>query len=507
MNLFSQAYRNSGTIRGTTFEHGDESYVYKSPLNTFNLRGKGPRASLARPIAEAIVSLFDDTILGIGLTDNNMVYVECTPVVDRSKTYQILYSPDDSLPVIQMYSKELEIDVNFASRHMFIPILVDDIYHQKDKEMLIFLEGLREIFNREGLPFKKEDDATSKYFFLMNDYFYFLHKGINFGIAVDPSMQIKIEKDITKEIIGRDSDFRIVKGPKVAKNQTKRKRKTAAKIDIPSIDFGEPLSQEMLERIPDLPDWMQVPEKLIPVEKSLASGRVISVLQYGRTGGGKTTNVELMCRDIRLPLVAIVNCTNNLDEFILGKYIPQGSEFVFFESAVTEAIEWGGAVLFDEINFGNPKHMSFLHSLLDNTAMVRLDNGREVKRHPCFRFFANMNIGYAGTTKLNKALFRRFNAKIRIDDLSDEQIKALLMKKAGIKAKTAEDMLVVYRKIQTKIEEEQREEVICPEDILNWAKQTTDSDERTAAEYTVVAIAEEDDYFAEELRDIIKMKF
>lgn len=506
MDLFSVAYRSSsGTIRGTNFNHKDESFAYKSPLNTYNWRGKGARAVLARPIAEAIVALFDDTILGVAKTDNGRLYIECTPVGDKSKTYQILYEPD----VIQIHSRDIDVDTSYASRHMFIPILLWDIVEKTNSEMLLFIQGLREIWKKKGLPFDKNDTATEKYFFLCNDYFYFQHKGTDYAVVVGPIPNVKIQEDLTWEILQKDSDFRVIKTRK--KRQPKSAQtepsKATPKVVIPPIDFGEPLSKEVEEKIPNLPDWMQVPKKLIPIEKSLAAGRAISFLQHGRTGGGKSTNCKLICRDIRLPLIAHINCTNNLDEYVLGKFIPQEDKFVFFRSEVTEAVEWGGAVIFEEINFGNPKHMAFLNSLLDDNGFIRLDTGEVIKRHPCFRFFATMNYGYEGTNSLNKALYNRFNAKARIDDLADEQIINLLLNESSVTRKVAEDMLVVYRKIQTKIENEEREQVVSPRDILNWAKQSEDSDPLTAAEFTICAISEDDEQFEEEIWDIVKMKF
>lgn len=511
MNLFSLAYKTSyqdNLIKGTTFYHRDESTTYKSPLNTYNWGGKGARAVLAKPIAEAIVSLFNDTILGIGVTSNGRLYIECTDMDDPSKLYQILFESN----FIQIYSNA-NIDTSVSvSPYTFIPILCNDIYQKTNSEFLVLLKGLREIYKRKGLPFDRNDPDTEKYFFLVHDYFYFEHKGTDYMVIVDKIVGIQLQEDLTWDILEKDSDFKMInvkttKKRTAKQNTVKDTTQIVSKIEIPAIRFDEPLTPDMEERIPNLPDWMQIPAKLIPVEKSVATGRVISVLLHGPAGSGKTTNVKLMCRDIKLPLMAVVNCTINLDEFILGKFIPKGNEFVFYKSEVTEAIEKGGAVVFEEINFGRPEHLAFLNSLLDDNGFVRLDNGEVIKRHPCFRFFATMNYGYAGTNELNKALYNRFQVKVKIEDLTDDQIKNLLLKQSNISPTIADNLIVIYRKIQTKIRQEMREEVISPRDILNWAMQIEDSDPITAAEYTVVAIAEDDDEFAEEIRDIIKMKF
>ena len=98
-----------------------------------------------------------------------------------------------------------------------------------------------------------------------------------------------------------------------------------------------------------------------------------------------------------------VNCSENLDEFILGKFIPEGDQIVFKESFITKAIRDGGAVVFEEINFAKPAYLAFLNSLLDDNGFVRLDNGEIVRRNPNFRFFATMNLGYLVRKENNQA--------------------------------------------------------------------------------------------------------
>lgn len=73
-----------------------------------------------------------------------------------------------------------------------------------------------------------------------------------------------------------------------------------------------------------------------------------------------------------------INCTENLDEFVLGKFIPQDDKIIFKGSYVTKAIRKGGAVVFEEINFAKPQYLAFLNSLLDDNGFVRLDNGEVV---------------------------------------------------------------------------------------------------------------------------------
>jgi midasin (ATPase involved in ribosome maturation) len=164
---------------------------------------------------------------------------------------------------------------------------------------------------------------------------------------------------------------------------------------------------------------------------------------------------KLVCQEIGLPIMEVINCTENLDEFVLGKFIPEDDRIIFKESYVTKAIRHGGAVVFEEINFAKPQYLAFLNSLLDDNSFVRLDNGEVVRRHQNFRFFATMNLGYFGTRELNQALYNRFNAVISLDALADKAIVNMLTTRIPECEDKTDKMLGVYHKLKKKIESDE----------------------------------------------------
>jgi midasin (ATPase involved in ribosome maturation) len=212
---------------------------------------------------------------------------------------------------------------------------------------------------------------------------------------------------------------------------------------------------------------------------------------------------KLVCQAIGLPVMDTINCTENLDEFILGKYIPQEEKIVFIESFVTKAVRDGGAVVFEEINFAKPQYLAFLNSLLDDNGFVRLDSGEIVKRHPNFRFFATMNVGYYGTRELNQALFNRFNSVIALAELSDDAIKKMLSTRVPECAPYMDKMLGVYKKIKKKIETEELEIVISPRNLENWARIARHDGYLLAAEKTIMPVAKNDKTLETAIRGII----
>lgn len=264
-------------------------------------------------------------------------------------------------------------------------------------------------------------------------------------------------------------------------------------------------SDEQKTLIPKLASEFVLSKNLVSICNAMAGGDILSVLFQGPAGTGKTISCKLVCQAIGLPIMETVNCTENLDEFVLGKYIPQDDRIIFKESYVTKAVRDGGAVVFEEINFARPQYLAFLNSLLDDNGFVRLDNGETVKRNPNFRFFATMNMGYFGTKELNQALFNRFNAVIEIAALSDEAIVRMLTTRVPECRPFADKVLGVYHKVRKKIEAEELDVVISPRNLENWVRLARYEGYVKAAEKTIIPIAKCDRTLEDTIRGIMML--
>ena len=264
-------------------------------------------------------------------------------------------------------------------------------------------------------------------------------------------------------------------------------------------------TEEQKAWIPLLSSEFVLPENLISVCNAVSNGDLLSVLFHGPAGTGKTISCKLVARSIGLPIMETINCTENLDEFVLGKFIPQDEKIIFKESYVTKAIREGGAVVFEEINLAKPQYLAFLNSLLDDNGFVRLDNGEVVKRHPSFRFFATMNMGYFGTKDLNQALYNRFSAIIEVAALSDEAITRMLTTRVPECAPMVEKILGVYHKIKKKVEAEELDVVISPRNLENWAKLAKYDGYVKAAEKTLIPVAKCDRALEDTIRGIMML--
>lgn len=279
--------------------------------------------------------------------------------------------------------------------------------------------------------------------------------------------------------------------------------KSKKKQEISQFEKKE-FSEEQLGYIPHLGDEFVFPEQLYSLANALAEGDIRSILFHGPAGTGKTMACKLLAEKTGLPLMDTINCTENLDEYVLGKYIPEGEQIVFKESYVTKAIREGGAVVFEEINFAKPQYLSFLNSLLDDNGFVRLDNGEVIRRHPNFRFMATMNVGYFGTRELNQALYNRFQAIVEIKDLSDDAIKTMLIERVPDCAGFIDNAMDLYHQIKDKIKREELDVVLSPRNLENWMRLCKYEPVEEAAEKTIIPIAKGDREMETDLRLMIK---
>ena len=288
----------------------------------------------------------------------------------------------------------------------------------------------------------------------------------------------------------------------IAENKAQTKKDINREIKIVAFSKDSFLP-EYRSLIPSLSPELIIPKVVRGICSAVTGGDIKAVLFHGPAGTGKTISCKLVCQEIGLPIMEVINCTENLDEFVLGKFIPEEDRIVFKESYVTKAIRSGGAVVFEEINFAKPQYLAFLNSLLDDNGFVRLDNGEVVRRHPNFRFFATMNLGYFGTKELNQALYNRFNVILELAALSDEAVAKMLTARIPECGDKVDKLLGVYHKLKKRIESEELDIVISPRNLENWARLAKYEGYIIAAEKTIIPIAKCDRAMEETIRGIL----
>lgn len=499
LNVFKTSYKvvrsNSDEIyKGFGFKHlSDATHYYVHPENE-SYKGT---TTLCQPIGEALilfVGLLNGSVFGdyYVCPNTNQIYLEIDVPSDYRENCVVngnvfkyrAYKVDNDI-FLSAYDKNDDFIMSkmehlrplYKLLPVFMILLAAEIENNSDYRMIME---------------KFVENPTADVFVNLHEDFYQMHKTEEYRLEYRDLSDI----DVSGYTSYSDS-FKIIRENR---EQAKKECDTDI-IPFPSYAF----SDEQKQYIPRLSAEFVLPKDLVSVCNAVATGDIKAVLFHGPSGTGKTVSCKLVSQAIGLPIMETINCTENLDEFVLGKYIPQDDKIIFKESYVTKAIRDGGAVVFEEINFAKPQYLAFLNSLLDDNGFVRLDNGETVRRNPNFRFFATMNVGYFGTKELNQALYNRFNAIVEVAALSDEAICCMLKARVPECQPMLMSMLGVYHKLKKKIESEELDVVISPRNLENWARLARYDGYIRAAEKTIIPIAKGDRSLEDTIRGILML--
>ncbi|MBP3255621.1 MAG: AAA family ATPase [Clostridia bacterium] len=497
MNIFKDSYKivreNSDEIyKGFGFRHLSDATQYYVHPNNQSYRGT---TTLCQPIGEGI-TLFSLVLRSL-ISNEDGISGDILVNSDKSKLYFKVKFPEDwkdngiidnrvDQAVVLLENNEINLTF-YDENQSILPTeskeypedgeLIDMIYWYFVSFAALLARDTSndDEFNR--VVFNYIENPTADTFVNIHEDFYQEHKMEEYNFTTDEDL---LNYDL-REFVSYKDVYGVIRQNKEQLQET---------LDIVVTKFEDNVfTEEQKQLIPNLGEEFELPEQLKPICNAVVNGDSKTVLLHGPAGTGKTISCKLICRDIGLPIMDTVNCSENLDEFILGKFIPEGDQIVFKESFVTKAIRDGGAVVFEEINFAKPAYLAFLNSLLDDNGFVRLDNGEIVRRNPNFRFFATMNLGYFGTKELNQALYNRFNTIVEIASLSDAAIKKMLITRVPECKEYVTKILGVYHKLKNKIEAEELDIVISPRNLENWARQAKYEGYLKAAEKTIIPIA------------------
>lgn len=503
VNLFRESFKISrekskDIYKGFGFKHlSDATQYYVHPRNqSFN-----GNTTLCQPIGESII-LFatmlreagEGNLIGDFYSDKNFHTVFIQTMVPGD--YRMNGVVEENVYKYCAVVSENRIRVGAYDRQdVFLKGSMDSmqkLYKMLPAFLVLLAQEVLTEADFHSMMQRFSEKPVADVFVNLHEDFYQAHKLEEYEISYEDILPFD-----TSKFIPYSSSNQIFQ-------ENKKKAKQSQEVTITPFPRGE-FTEEQLSYVPHLSEEFVLPENLGSVCNALANGDMLAVLFHGPAGTGKTISCKLVCQAIGLPIMETINCTENLDEFVLGKYIPQDDKIIFKESYVTRAIREGGAVVFEEINFAKPQYLAFLNSLLDDNGFVRLDSGEVVKRHPNFRFFATMNLGYFGTKELNQALYNRFNSVVEVAALSDEAISRMLLARVPESTPMVTKILGVYHKLKKKIESEELDVVISPRNLENWAKLAKYDGYIKAAEKTIIPIAKCDRALEDTIRGIMML--
>ena len=138
----------------------------------------------------------------------------------------------------------------------------------------------------------------------------------------------------------------------------------------------------------------------------------IPFLLKGPTGTGKSRFIEFMASKLKKNLITIACHEETSSTDLIGRYIIKGTEAVWIDGPLTNAVKEGAIIYLDEIAEARPDVIVAIHSLTDHRRELYIDKlGSNIKAHTDFMLVASFNPGYQkGFKELKPSTRQRFVA-------------------------------------------------------------------------------------------------
>lgn len=170
------------------------------------------------------------------------------------------------------------------------------------------------------------------------------------------------------------------------------------------------------------------------------------VLLQGLHGTGKSTHIEQVAARLNWPCMR-VNLDGHISRLdLVGKDVislRDGHQVTEFQEGIVPwALQRPVALVFDEYDAGRPDVMFVIQRLLERDGgFTLLDQNRVLQPHACFRLFATANtVGlgnltglYQGAQMLNHAQIDRWNIVAKLDYLSHEEERGIVLARVPYK--------------------------------------------------------------------------
>ena len=188
--------------------------------------------------------------------------------------------------------------------------------------------------------------------------------------------------------------------------------------------------------IPSVRDTYVTYGHFTDIKKILGSGKFFPMFITGLSGNGKTTMVEQACAELKRECIR-VNITNFTDEDdLVGGFRLVGGESVWSDAPCVVAMERGAVLLLDELDYGDPRKINCLQSVLEHGKIFIKKMNRYVTAKAGFTVVATGNTKgqggegsdkFTGTNILNEAFLERFRITVEQEYPSKTVEKKIVM--------------------------------------------------------------------------------
>jgi len=169
-------------------------------------------------------------------------------------------------------------------------------------------------------------------------------------------------------------------------------------------------------KIPKQKDGYYFPNNVDAIVRRVAVGR--NCFLTGKTGTGKTQFVDHLSRVIDQKVVRVNFHVGTTEQHLIGKWIVKDGQTEFVYGVLPMAMRYGWWIVFDEIDYAMPEHLSVLQPVLEGEPLLLTQNeNEEIIPHENFRMFATANTkgrgddsqNYVGTGHMNLAFLDRWS--------------------------------------------------------------------------------------------------
>lgn len=510
MNIWRNAFKSGGKVAGTGLTNGSQSRISLSSLNTSG------RATIAFSVTTAIVALLHGRV-SVGVTEEGALLAECKSS-KGGKRYLIKYSS----PSIAKYfkdryeaydptkEKKLTVKVineegyvavspreelvsdNFAHWSLFIPRIVEAILESGETgEFAICYKTVLESYLATG------EIKSNNELFIMNDYLY--ESRHNYIQGRDEINHLEgsaiIVDDWTKMFANKDGeyDYVVLEGAKTttegksAKEELKEEKadvkpKAKKTLKVKSdyfLDWDRELTEEEKKLIPNMNFEIIRVSREIRELAAMIKGEIDSlnpvrnILLYGGAGAGKSTGSRVLAQLLGVPY-RFVTCSLNTEESdFIGDYAPnEEGGFDFIMPAFAETFKNGGVIEVQEPTTLKAGVGVALNSATDDTNKITLRNGEVVERHKNCIIVFTTNVEYSGCNRMNGSVKSRFQQKLHIEKLPNEELIKIIVDQSGNKdVALIRKLIDAVDKIALKIEEEHISDGTCStRELIDWAR-------------------------------------